>query len=118
MQGNISLRCIGLTPWKALPRLLYCIVFFSLRLTPAACYTFLWNLVHFCAGVVPMTTVEEPEAVYEPPAGQKDRFGYAAVDVRCCLNETLRWYHDNRCTDTEGFRGSSHRRTGSGPSPS
>jgi fatty acid amide hydrolase len=43
-------------------------------LLPALTYTFLPNILHWPAGVVPVTTVDKSEATYEPPAGQRDSF--------------------------------------------
>lgn len=43
-------------------------------LTPACCYSFLYNVLHYPAGIVPVTTVRPEEQVYNPPAGQHDMF--------------------------------------------
>jgi fatty acid amide hydrolase len=43
-------------------------------LLPALTYTFLPNILHWPAGVVPVTTVDASEATYEPPAEQLDSF--------------------------------------------
>jgi len=51
----------------------------SADLTPAVSYTFLFNTLHYPAGVVPVTTVRAAEARYEPPAGQRDDFSAAAA---------------------------------------
>lgn len=50
----------------------------SKDLAPAASATFIYNLLDFPAGTVPVTTVREDECKYECPSSQDDRFAAAA----------------------------------------
>lgn len=50
----------------------------SRDLTPACSYTFLWNLLHFPAGTVPVSHTRADECVYECPKAQNDAFAAVA----------------------------------------
>lgn len=50
----------------------------SKDLTVICSYTFLWNLLHMPAGVVPVTTVRSDECSYDCPREQRDAFAAVA----------------------------------------
>ena len=50
----------------------------SADLTPACSYTLTYNSLHYPAGVVPVTTVQENEQHYLCPEAQKDLFAAKA----------------------------------------
>ena len=50
----------------------------SRDLTPACSYTFLWNLLHFPAGTVPVSHTRADECAYACPPAQDDAFAGVA----------------------------------------
>jgi len=77
-EAGLDALLMPATPLTALPHT----GSFVSHLTPACSYTFVMNLLHWPAGVVPVTTVKAEEAYYHAdadlPAAQRDKLSSLA----------------------------------------